>query len=1161
MALVALFPIANETTTIRRTIQNDLNNVDEITFGERNTQTNDDRQTTYSQIRKENESSNNSNLKVVNLGEFSRHNRNLGDRTLLNNFNANNISKNKFKKYDVRPQQQEVDQAVEDGMELLRNLVQIKEPLWYKQGLYLDETHPATRVAKFGAPMNRKAIALSNMGYAMLEATQRLVQSYRENVHTKSPSFPNDIQPRISPDECPFRDHARCPLASKRFRTPNGICNNVDQPWRGAAMVPLQRFLPPAYQDGIQSIKRSILGHQLPSPREISTKIHRDKNVELESVTLMFMQWGQFIDHDLVSVVKSRSFNGSIPRCCDMMGRGFLPSNFTHPSCLPIEVPRDDWFFSQFGIRCMEFVRSAPSIGINCHLGWREQINQVTSFIDASMIYGNDLETLNFIRTFRGGKIIYGRSHLRGPLNPPNPEKSELCRAGAITEDCMEAGDARLGEQPGLIAMHTVFVRYHNKIATVLSKLNKHWSDERTFQETRKIVYSAIQHITYREFLPLVVGPEVTDLFELRLKNKGFYTLYDSKFDPGVANSFATAAFRFGHSMVQNSFIRTDSQHMPLSNNVSLHEELNNAQNIWSFGAVDRLLLGLSNQASQKRDEFMASELTNHLFQFSDAFSFGMDLGAINIQRGRDHGIPSYTSWRAPCGLNPIRNWTDLEKIMNVEVVSRLKSLYDHIDDVDLFTGGLAERPLRGSVVGPTFACIIAQQFLNLRRGDRFWYENGGFESSFTPAQLQQIRKVSLSQILCQTMNEIETIQEFVFLSPDNVKNRRVPCNSRELRSFNLGVWAEKAPNVENDQPNTKKIKRSSASHDPISAQTKYAELNTVPKRPAFQSNRIRVQDSLHSEVSYLFGVVPEQTTINSRPIEININIQYHPQTTTKQKKRPNNYYLTTGGNTTRKPQTLTTERPNGHSNYHVYSQTHGYHGPTPRPVTSAIVTINQQRPNNYFDRKPLDDYNYNLNQQTSHDSTYERPFVSLNKPLYNDDYIDDDGAVTYNIDSHRPHHLQDPYHRDRIDVDDIQEQFFANMKDGPLGGKLDIDDKLDFKSRVISNRDTTDDKRFVKISAAHADTVSDGRNYNHHVRVSDFAERMIERNNKPPRKVRIVDLDVVPSGDSDDWEFSYATEPTPDLVDVPELPSTNQYSEELPKLMTKKQTNRQRGS
>lgn len=124
-----------------------------------------------------------------------------------------------------------------------------------------------------------------------------------------------------------------------------------------------------------------------------------------------------------------------------------------------------------------------------------------------------------------------------------------------------------------------------------------------------------------------------------------------------------------------------------------------------------------------------------------------MDLAAINIQRGRDHGLPSYTAWREPCGLSPINDWNDMISVVGPGSAERIRKAYKHVDDIDLFVGGIAERPVLGGLVGPTFACIIAQQFSNLRKGDRFWYENPEFESSFTPFQLQSIRRTTLAQV------------------------------------------------------------------------------------------------------------------------------------------------------------------------------------------------------------------------------------------------------------------------------------------------------------------------------------------------------------------------------------------------------------------------------
>ena len=156
-----------------------------------------------------------------------------------------------------------------------------------------------------------------------------------------------------------------------------------------------------------------------------------------------------------------------------------------------------------------------------------------------------------------------------------------------------------------------------------------------------------------------------------------------------------------------------------------------------------------------------------------------MDLASLNIQRGRDHGLAPYNIWREQCGLKRFSDWEELEDVMDKSTVSRIENLYEDVDDIDLFTGGMAEKPVVGGIVGPTFACIIGQQFLNLRKGDRFWYENGNHPGAFTKEQLQEIRKTSLSRVVCDCMDDVKLLQPFAFLQPDQFANIRTECRGK----------------------------------------------------------------------------------------------------------------------------------------------------------------------------------------------------------------------------------------------------------------------------------------------------------------------------------------------------------------------------------------------
>ena len=97
----------------------------------------------------------------------------------------------------------------------------------------------------------------------------------------------------------------------------------------------------------------------------------------------------------------------------------------------------------------------------------------------------------------------------------------------------------------------------------------------------------------------------------------------------------------------------------------------------------------------------------------------GNDLAALNINRGRDHGLKSYKTFRKACGLNDGKKWNFHD--ISSDNINKLKTLYSKPQHVDLYVGGLLETPVQNGEVGPTFACLLGKQFEALKKGDRFW--------------------------------------------------------------------------------------------------------------------------------------------------------------------------------------------------------------------------------------------------------------------------------------------------------------------------------------------------------------------------------------------------------------------------------------------------------
>jgi len=106
-----------------------------------------------------------------------------------------------------------------------------------------------------------------------------------------------------------------------------------------------------------------------------------------------------------------------------------------------------------------------------------------------------------------------------------------------------------------------------------------------------------------------------------------------------------------------------------------------------------------------------------------------------------------------------------------------------------LFMGGVSEKAVAGAILGPTFLCLVGDQFSRLRRGDRFFYEE--VTARFTEAQLDQLKKVSLARVLCDNSNDVAVMQPLVF-QKSSFLNQRQPCNSDAIPRMDLRFWTEK---------------------------------------------------------------------------------------------------------------------------------------------------------------------------------------------------------------------------------------------------------------------------------------------------------------------------------------------------------------------------------
>ncbi|XP_052232206.1 myeloperoxidase-like [Dreissena polymorpha] len=359
-----------------------------------------------------------------------------------------------------------------------------------------------------------------------------------------------------------------------------------------------------------------------------------------------------------------------------------------------------------------------------------------------------------------------------GPRLPDGDDRR--CRSDqANGKHCSLAGDARVNVIPSLTSYHNLFVLEHNRLATRLSRFFA--DDEEAFQQTRKLLIGIMQKIVYDEFLPSFLSPKAMKKYKLDSSNK---YKYDSKLDPTIANAFGIA-FRMGHSWIPtfmsvytNNFDPFRKQFLNetfLDPNMTYIESVNGGPS-----GMQGLSYALSALESSTTDRIIEDVVRNSLF-VNTIKDISFDLASLNIQRGRDHGLPSYNEFRKVCGLSDVRSWGTSAGHRGLvdhtqEAITKLKDAgYSSPKDIDLYPGALSEKPVSGGTLGPTMECIIGDQFRRLKFGDRFFYQNE--KTGFNKAQQAAIQKYSLASLLCKNYNFKKVNFPNVFKLADPIKS------------------------------------------------------------------------------------------------------------------------------------------------------------------------------------------------------------------------------------------------------------------------------------------------------------------------------------------------------------------------------------------------------
>lgn len=423
------------------------------------------------------------------------------------------------------------------------------------------------------------------------------------------------------------------------------------------------------------------------------------------------------------------------------------------------------------------------------------QVSSVTHHLDHSNIYGSSPDVARSVRAYSNGHL----------LNSPN--RLFPRRVNCTGEFCYFTGDIRGAFYPTLSLWHSIFIRLHNQLADGLAAVNPHWFDNRLFEEARRLCTAIYHNVVFNEWLPPYIGCEVA---KRRHVSSTCRTYYDERVNGASMQEFSTGVFRVFHANTPNDICLYDKAYalrlrLPLNESIHgpgiLEQEYEGVMRGFFTDPialngypdnVSRILYMLYfSDCNTPLTNQRTAKVRNTVFNNVNAGGIAMDMCAVDILRGRDHGIAAYyvyleRYWREFGDARSVNDWSDLECIFSAQSIERMRAVYETVHDVDLLVGLLLEQK-RGTLLGPVGVWLMEEQFYRYKFGNRFHYSHANGAYPMTDAQVQAVTRMGFAEVLCWC-SEIEAVPQRVF-EVLGARNHLQKCSGYVL---DVELWREK---------------------------------------------------------------------------------------------------------------------------------------------------------------------------------------------------------------------------------------------------------------------------------------------------------------------------------------------------------------------------------